>query len=161
LWHSAKKKSLPSANLYTRHKGCARGPRELPLSSAQPTNTQQRFLFCRVLSCTFGTKNGMRAHRSSLCRVPIGRALSKGSITITWHRHSDFSFPSARHKLLYREVVADKQFIESSLSSATLGKVPVALSKELCFSSGYRKGSTSTLVVFRSFKYFDFLHLNF
>jgi hypothetical protein len=49
--------------------------------------------------------------------------LGKGSVTVTWHRDSDFSLPSARQKVLGKEAVADVQFAERSLPSVTLGKV--------------------------------------
>jgi hypothetical protein len=66
--------------------------------------------------------------------VPVGLELDKGFVTITCHRHGDFSLPSAnwhstktlpsaRHKGLDKEVVADKLFSETSLSSATLSEV--------------------------------------
>jgi hypothetical protein len=96
--HSAKAPSLPSASLNSRH------------------------------------RNGCGGHWSSLCRVPVGLELDKGFVTITCHRHGDFSLPSAnwhstktlpsaRHKGLDKEVVADKLFSETSLSSATLSEV--------------------------------------
>jgi hypothetical protein len=61
------------------------------------------------------------------------KALDKGSVTVTWRHDGDFSLPSvkwhsanslssARQKVLGKEVVADVQFAEHSLSSVTLGK---------------------------------------
>jgi hypothetical protein len=60
-------------------------------------------------------------------------ALDKVSIAITWRHNGDFSFlstkrhsakslSSARQKELGKEVIADVQFTETSLSSVTLGK---------------------------------------
>jgi hypothetical protein len=71
-------------------------------------------------------------HGRSLCRVHVGWALGKGSITVIWHCHDDFSslsaswhsaktLLSAQHKELGKYVVVDKQFTKSSLLSATLG----------------------------------------
>jgi hypothetical protein len=57
-----------------------------------------------------------------LCRVPK-KTLGKGSVTVTWRRDGDFFLPSARQKVLDKEVVADVQFAERSLPSVTLGKV--------------------------------------
>jgi hypothetical protein len=48
--------------------------------------------------------------------------LGQSSVTVIWHRPDDFSLPGARHKVLDKEVVADVQFIDSSLPSVTLGK---------------------------------------
>jgi hypothetical protein len=61
------------------------------------------------------------------------KTLGKGSVTVTWRRDGDFSLPSAkwhsanslpsaRQKVLGKEVIADVQFVERSLSSVTLGK---------------------------------------
>jgi hypothetical protein len=50
------------------------------------------------------------------------KALGKGSVTVTWRRDGDFSLPSARQKVLGKEVVANVQFAERSLPSVTLGK---------------------------------------
>jgi hypothetical protein len=54
--------------------------------------------------------------------VPTGLALNKGSITIASCCHDDFSLPSARHKVLYQDIVVDKLFTDASLPSTTLGK---------------------------------------
>jgi hypothetical protein len=62
------------------------------------------------------------------------KTLGKGSVTVTWRRDGDFSLPStkwhsakslpsARQKVLGKDVVADVQFAERSLPSVTLGKV--------------------------------------
>jgi hypothetical protein len=48
--------------------------------------------------------------------------LGKAFVTVTYHRHSDFSLLIARHNALDKEDVADVQFIECSLSIVTLGK---------------------------------------
>jgi hypothetical protein len=67
-----------------------------------------------------------------LCRVPK-KTLGKGSVTVTRRRDGDFSLPSvkwhsanflpsARQKVLDKEVVADVQFAEHSLPSVTLDK---------------------------------------
>ena len=70
---------------------------------------------------------------ASFAKVSAGLTLVKGSITVTWCHHDDFSLqsvkwhltktlPSARNKILGKVVVANKLFIESFLSSVTLGK---------------------------------------
>jgi hypothetical protein len=67
--------------------------------------------------------------------VLAGLALDKGSITVTWHSQCDFSLLSARYKLLGKEAIADKQFVESSLPSATFGKASAEYlrhGKEVC-----------------------------
>jgi hypothetical protein len=48
--------------------------------------------------------------------------MQNGSVTVTWRRDGDFSLPSARQKVLGKEVVVDVQFAERSLPSVTLGK---------------------------------------
>jgi hypothetical protein len=50
------------------------------------------------------------------------KTLGKGSVTVTRRRDGDFSLPSARQKVLGKEVVADVQFAERSLPIVTLGK---------------------------------------
>jgi hypothetical protein len=75
------------------------------------------------------------------------KTLGKGSVTVTWRRDGDFtwpstkwhsvnSLPSARQKVLGKEVVADVQFAERSLPSVTLGKAFAECfsvsAKELC-----------------------------
>lgn len=94
----------------TRHRGWCGASLELPLSSASPTGTRQ----------------------SLLCRGPFF-TLGKGSVPITWCRHDHFSLSyaiwrsantltSAQHKVLDKEDIDNIQFIESSLTSATLVK---------------------------------------
>jgi hypothetical protein len=70
--------------------------------------------------------------------VLAGLTLDKGSVTVTWHSHCDFSLSSARYKLLDKEDIADKQFVKSSLLSATLGKASAEYlrhGKEVCSGS--------------------------
>jgi hypothetical protein len=76
-----------------------------------------------------------------LCRVPK-KTLGKGSVTVTWRRDGDFSWPSVkwhsatRQKVLDKETAADVQFAERSLPSVTLGKAFAEClrhtAKELC-----------------------------
>jgi hypothetical protein len=129
----------------TRQRDWQRGPLEGSLPSICPTDTRQRSLLCRVPTRALGTGTGGGAHWTSLCRGPHTRqnwplcrvpqnALGKESVTVTWRRdgyfslpsskwHSAKSLPSARQKVLGKEVVADVQFAERSLPSVTLGKV--------------------------------------
>jgi hypothetical protein len=109
--HSAKKPPLPSAYESSRHRDWRWGPLQLSLPRAVIADTRKNW---------------------PLCRVPK-KTLGKGSVTVTWRRDGDFSLPSvkwhsanslpsARQKVLGKEVVDDVQFAERSLSSVTLGK---------------------------------------
>jgi hypothetical protein len=99
--HSAKKPPLPSAYESSRHRNWRWGPLDPSLPRAVRADTRQNW---------------------PLCRVPK-KTLGKGSVTVTWRRDGDFSLPSARQKVLGKEVVVDVQFAERSLPSVTLDKV--------------------------------------
>jgi hypothetical protein len=151
LWsrHLAKKLPLPSAAQRTRQRDWQRGPLEDSLPRARPLDTRQRSKpplpsaneSSRHRDWRWGPlepslSRAMIADTQQnwpLCRVPK-KTLVKGPITVTWHRDGDFSLPStkwhsanslpsARQKVLGKEVVADVQFTERSLPSVTLGKV--------------------------------------
>jgi hypothetical protein len=131
----------------TRQRDWQRGQLEDSLPSACPPDTRHRSLLCRVPTRALGTGIGGGAHWTRLCRGPLEqtlgkislfaecqrKTLGKESVTVTWRRDGDFSLPSvkwhsanslpsARQKVLGKEVVVDVQFAERSLPSVTLGK---------------------------------------
>jgi hypothetical protein len=131
----------------TRQRDWQRGPLEDSLPSASPLDTRQKSLFCRVPTRALGTGTGGGAHWTRLCRGPLEQTLGKisffaecqrrhsakdpspslGAVTVTFlcrvsNGTRQNSLPSARQKVLGKEVVADVQFAERSLPSVTLGK---------------------------------------
>jgi hypothetical protein len=139
--------SLPSVRAIALGKEPRPGHRYSFFAKWQGLGTRQRGTLCRVSHRALGKEPDKGTHWQILCRVLAGRQSAKSnfftecirihlanvSSPSPWRHDGDFSLPStvwhsakslpsAREKVLGKEVFADVLFAEPSLPSATLGK---------------------------------------